>query len=214
MRMKNIKRIMGGWLLLLSLTAGAQTVSVPQAVSLSDAGSEANPAAQTVVEAIRQSAGTDIAWLGAAFFSDTKIEKGERSAQDLTGILQYPDDEIVILNLKGEQIKQALLRAIELYPQRNNAFLQIAGMTVRFKPDENAQNRIASVRIGRENLDPNRTYTVATTAPLARGALGYFRIWNRDQITRSTGVTVADAVKEYFKSRPAWISDPLWQVER
>lgn len=205
---------MGGWLLLLSLTAGAQTVNVPQAVSLSDAGSEANPAAQTVVEAIRQSAGTDIAWLGAAFFSDTKIEKGERNVQDLTNILQYPDDEIVILNLKGEQIKQALLRAIELYPQRNNAFLQIAGMTVRFKPDENAQNRIASVRIGRENLDPNRTYTVATTAPLARGALGYFRIWNRDQITRSTGVTVADAVKEYLKSRPAWISDPLWQVER
>lgn len=205
---------MGGWLLLLSLTAGAQTVNVPQAVSLSDAGSEANPAAQTVVEAIRQSAGTDIAWLGAAFFSDTKIEKGERNVQDLTNILQYPDDEIVILNLKGEQIKQALLRAIELYPQRNNAFLQIAGMTVRFKPDENAQNQIASVRIGRENLDPNRTYTVATTAPLARGALGYFRIWNRDQITRSTGVTVADAVKEYLKSRPAWISDPLWQVER
>lgn len=214
MRMKNIKRIMGGWLLLLSLTAGAQTVNVPQAVSLSDAGSEANPAAQTVVEAIRQSAGTDIAWLGAAFFSDTKIEKGDRSAQDLTAILQYPDDEIVILNLKGEQIKQALLRAIELYPQRNNAFLQIAGLTVRFKPDENAQNRIATVRIGRENLDPNRTYTVATTAPLARGALGYFRIWSKEQITRSTGVTVADAVKEYFKSRPAWIAEPLWQVER
>lgn len=212
--MKNIKRIMGGWLLLLSLTAGAQTVNVPQAVSLSDAGSEANPAAQTVVEAIRQSAGTDIAWLGAAFFSDTKIEKGDRSAQDLTAILQYPDDEIVILNLKGEQIKQALLRAIELYPQRNNAFLQIAGLTVRFKPDENAQNRIATVRIGRENLDPNRTYTVATTAPLARGALGYFRIWSKEQITRSTGVTVADAVKEYFKSRPAWIAEPLWQVER
>lgn len=205
---------MGGWLLLLSLTAGAQTVNVPQAVSLSDAGSEANPAAQTVVEAIRQSAGTDIAWLGAAFFSETKIEKGERSAQDLTAILQYPDDEIVILNLKGEQIKQALLRAIELYPQRNNAFLQIAGLTVRFKPDENAQNRIATVRIGRENLDPNRTYTVATTAPLARGALGYFRIWSKEQITRSTGVTVADAVKEYFKSRPAWIAEPLWQVER
>lgn len=205
---------MGGWLLLLSLTAGAQTVNVPQAVSLSDAGSEANPAAQTVVEAIRQSAGTDIAWLGAAFFSDTKIEKGDRSAQDLTAILQYPDDEIVILNLKGEQIKQALLRAIELYPQRNNAFLQIAGLTVRFKPDENAQNRIATVRIGRENLDPNRTYTVATTAPLARGALGYFRIWSKEQITRSTGVTVADAVKEYFKSRPAWIAEPLWQVER
>lgn len=205
---------MGGWLLLWSLTAGAQTVNVPQAVSLSDAGSEANPAAQTVVEAIRQSAGTDIAWLGAAFFSDTKIEKGDRSAQDLTAILQYPDDEIVILNLKGEQIKQALLRAIELYPQRNNAFLQIAGLTVRFKPDENAQNRIATVRIGRENLDPNRTYTVATTAPLARGALGYFRIWSKEQITRSTGVTVADAVKEYFKSRPAWIAEPLWQVER
>jgi 5'-nucleotidase/UDP-sugar diphosphatase len=212
--MKNLRSVMGGWLLLLSLTVGAQTVNVSQAVSLSDAGSEPNTAAQTVVEAIRQSAGTDIAWLGAAFFSDTKIEKGDRNAQDLIGILQYPDDEIVILNLKGEQIKQALLRAIELYPQRNNAFLQIAGMTVRFKPDENTSNRIVSVKIGRENLDPNRTYTVATTAPLARGALGYFRVWNKDQITRNTGNSVSDAIKAYFKSRPVWIHDPLWIAEK
>jgi len=212
--MKNLRTVLGGWLLLLSIAAGAQTINVSQPVSLSDVGSEANAAAQTIVEAIRQSAGTDIAWLGAAFFSDAKLEKGERTPQDIIGILQYPDDEIVVLNLKGEQIRQALIRAIELYPQRNNAFLQIAGMTVRFKPDENAQNRIASVRIGRENLDPNRTYSVATTAPLARGALGYFRVWNKDQITRSTGNTVAEAVKEYFKARPAWMSEPLWQVER
>jgi 2',3'-cyclic-nucleotide 2'-phosphodiesterase (5'-nucleotidase family) len=103
--------------------------------------------------------------------------------------LAHPDDEVVVLSLRGEQILQALERALELYPQKNNAFLQLAGAEVRFNPKAEPGKRILSVVIAGAKLEPERVYKVATTAPMARGALGYFRVWSRDQITQSTGRT-------------------------
>ncbi|MCW5933304.1 MAG: 5'-nucleotidase C-terminal domain-containing protein [Fimbriimonadia bacterium] len=192
-------------------TLHAQTVTLPHSASTSEVGSGANALAQTIVEAIRLESGADIAWLGAAFFADTRLEKGARSADELLKAVQYPEDEVVVLSLTGDQIKKALERSVELYPGRNNAFLQLAGLSVRFK--ENGANKILSVRIGRNEIDPSRAYTVAVTASLARGALGYQAIWGKEQISRSTGKTVAEMVKSAVQSRLEWIDTPLWIKE-
>lgn len=201
---------------LLSLLWGSlwAQINVPQALDLSDVGERSNPIAQTLVDALRIGAGTDIAMLGAAFFDESfKLPAGNCSPQDLLKALFYPDDEVVILELRGEQILQALERALELYPQKNNAFLQLAGMEVRFDPKAPVGKRVVSAAIMGSKLEPSRTYRVATTAPLARGALGYFRIWSKERITNATGRSLAETVKEPLARIRFLVSAPTWVAE-
>jgi len=198
--------------LTLMLGSGiAQTVHLTKAVSMENVGEASNPIAQTIVDAMRAATGADLAMLGAAFFDETaQFPAGPLPADTLLKAVRYPDDEVVVLNLTGEQLLQALERAAELYPQKNNAFLQLTGAEVRFDPKAEPGKRIQSVIIGGAKLDPKRTYRVATTAPLARGALGYFRIWSKEQISTSTGRSLAELVREYLQRQRSLISEPAW----
>lgn len=199
---------------LLWVWIGMLSWGTPQGSSLSNVGEASNPVAQTVVEAIRSATGADAGMLGAAFFNESyQLPPGAVDADSVLKALLYPDDEVVVVSLRGEQILQALERAIELYPQKNNAFLQLAGMEVRFNPKAEVGKRIVSVQIGGMKLDPSRTYRVAMTAPLARGALGYFRIWSRDQIVNSTGQTVAEVVKAYLGRARSLMEYPCWMAQ-
>ncbi len=207
-----MRRVWIGLLGLLWVNLWGQ-VAVPEAIDMSDVGERANPVAQTLVDALRVATGADMAMLGAAFFNETyKLPQGAVAPQELLKALVYPDDEVVVLELRGEQILQALERALELYPQKNNAFLQLAGAEVRFDPKAPVGKRVGSVSITGSKLEPGRTYRVATTAPLARGALGYFRIWSKDQIVNATGRSIAETLKEplsrtrFLVTAPAWVA--------
>lgn len=206
-----LARLIVGWGL-LTLAIGWGQVGLSQAEeTLTSVGERANPVAQTIVEAMRSATGAEMALLGAAFFNESASAPAMGfTADDIVKALAHPDDEVVVLSLRGEQILQALERALELYPQKNNAFLQLAGAEVRFNPKAEPGKRVVSVVIAGAKLEPERIYKVATTAPMARGALGYFRIWSRDQITQSTGRTLADTVRDYLKWQRSLLSEPAW----
>lgn len=201
-------------LVVLALGIARGQVGMSQGETLASVGERSNSVAQTIVDAMRSATGADLALLGAAFFNESaSVPVSGFTADDLIKALAHPDDEVVVLSLRGEQILQALERALELYPQKNNAFLQLAGVEVRFNPKAEPSKRVVSVVIGGAKLDPNRTYRVATTAPMARGALGYFRVWSRDQITASTGRTLADTVREYLKWQRSLLNQPAWVAQ-
>lgn len=207
--MKCIQCILG-WVG-LTLAMGWSQSGLSQGEALSGVGERSNPVAQTIVEAIRSATSAEMALLGAAFFNESaSVPSTGFSADDLINALAHPDDEVVVLNLRGEQILQALERALELYPQKNNAFLQLAGAEVRFNPKAEAGKRVVSVTIAGAKLDSSRVYRVATTAPMARGALGYFRIWSREQIAQATGRTIADTIRDYTKWQRSLLSQPAW----
>ena len=207
-----LARLVSGWVA-LALAAGWSQVGLSQGEPLANVGERSNPVAQTIVEAMRSATGAEMALLGAAFFNESASAPTTGfTADDLIKSLAHPDDEVVVLSLRGTQILQALERALELYPQKNNAFLQLAGAEVRFDPKAEPGKRILSVILAGAKLEPERVYKVATTAPMARGALGYFRIWSRDQITRSTGRTVAEVVKDYIQWQRSLLSQPAWRA--
>lgn len=187
----------------------AQSLDVPRRTVLDDAGAEPNPWAQTLVEAIRRAAKADIAFLGAAFFSSETIQPGRASLDDLAKGFSFAEDEIATLNLTGAQIRQAIERSLELYPQKWNSFLQLAGATVSFAMDGD-KAKISSIRVGRDLLVEDKTYVVATSAPLARGALGYFRIWDKNQITKTLNENCLEALKLYLSDNPRWMAEPAY----
>jgi hypothetical protein len=166
-------------------------------------GAGAHLPSQAAADVIRDAAGTDGAFLAAGLVRESY------SQDNLASLLQFPTDEIVIVRLKGSEIRQAFERSVSLYPQPNSSFLQISGFTVEFSPAGDPEKRVLNVSAGGGNLDENRSYTVAMPATLGRGGQGYFKIWDKAKIERTlSGVTVESVLKgkRFASTSPRWVS--------
>lgn len=164
---------------------------------------EESALANVVVDALRDAGGADIAWLPAAAFHEVSLSRDTPPTEMVSRLLPYRDDRVVVLNLTGTQILQALERALTLYPQPNAGFLQVSGLQVTFDPAKPAGERVVRVQVGTENrrdLEPQKEYRVATSATLAYGALGYFKVWDRSAIEREIAKTVGDALIAYLEA--------------
>jgi 2',3'-cyclic-nucleotide 2'-phosphodiesterase (5'-nucleotidase family) len=200
-KMRKIVMLMVGALMVLPLWAVTQTIKNPQNINTDNILTESNQWAQVMVDSMRSQAKTDAAFLAAGFFADVALPAGDIPISDVIKVLQYPDDQVVVLTLRGEQIKAAFERSLGLLPQRNSAFLQVSGMKVEYNPKAASGSRVTSITIGDRDIVPTEQYTIATSAPLARGALGYFRIWEKSQITRNTEQTIEEGVKGFLADK-------------
>jgi hypothetical protein len=154
----------------------------------SDLGSKAHPSAQAAADIIRSVAGADVAFLPAALLK-------EGNTNDLATWLQHPGDEIVVMSLRGSDLVKAIERSVANYPLANSGFLQLSGLQATFSPTRQPESRVVELLVGGSGVGPERQYTVAMPSSLAYGSLGYFKIWNRSQITNRTGRTLEAALK-------------------
>jgi hypothetical protein len=154
----------------------------------SDFGSKAHPQAQAAADHIRSVAGADVAFLPAAL-----LKQG--ASNDLATWLQHTGDEIVVVSLRGSELTAAMERSVANYPLSNSGFLQISGLQVAFAAGRQPESRVVEVTVGGSPVAAGRQYEVAMPTSLAYGSLGYFKVWNRSQITRKTGVTLEAALK-------------------
>jgi len=161
------------------------------AVSLAGPETEGWGPGQAVADAIRQFAGTEAAFMPAGML------KSQYDAKDLSSLLQYPTDELAVVSLRGSQIRQALERSVSLYPASNTGFLQLSGCEATFSRSAPPEKRITSVSINGSRLDDSRSYSVAMPAALARGGLGYFKVWDRSAIGKTfPGQTLESILKD------------------
>jgi len=187
-----------------SLVAYAPAAAAVSATDLSSKGigSSETELGDLVADAIRAQVKADVGFITASELKETIIPKGDVSVEDLKNALTYRDDTISVLSLRGDQIRRALERSVMIYPQKNLGFLQVSGLEFTFDPKAPKEARALSVSVGGKPLRDSQSYTVAATNSLAKGALGYFRIWQDDQITRVTKTTVLKAVEDYLQANP------------
>ena len=185
-------------------------LATAQGLDTSGCGIGPNAAAQIVVDAIRASAKADIGLQPAGFFSEGKLGASVDAA-GLNKLLTYPQEEIYVVTLTGAQVRKALERSLSLLPQENHAFLQISGGTVTYSASAPAQSRVRRVLVGGKPLSDGATYRAAMPATLARGALGYFTVWQKSDISQQTGVTVDSSVSDYLSGKRTW---PLGETNR
>jgi len=164
---------------------------------------EAHTGAQSAAEALREAAGADAAFLAAGMVRDTY------DANDLASILRYPSDEVAVVNLRGAQIRLALERSVSLWPSPSDSFLQLANIDATYSKSARPDSRIQLVMVGTVRLDDAKTYTVAMPGTLARGGLGYFKIWDRGQIVRTLDNLTLSQV---LKGRRSTDSAPRWKA--
>jgi 2',3'-cyclic-nucleotide 2'-phosphodiesterase (5'-nucleotidase family) len=165
---------------------------------------EAHLPSQAAADVLREAAGSDGAFLAAG------LVKESFNRENLASLLQYPEDEVVVLALKGAQIRQAFERSISLYPQQNTSFLQVSGFEIVFDPSASPGSRIKRVTAGGSALDESRTYNVAMPSSLGRGGLGYFKIWDKTKIVSTLPNTTVEKVlaeKKMAETAPRWVAE-------
>lgn len=172
------------------------------AQAMDDPQKGAHLPSQAIADLLRKAGEADFAFVPAG------VVRNVNPNGSLAEVLEYPTDQVCVVELKGSQIKLALERSVTLFPMGNGAFLQLSGMTVTFKPTAPVDHRVVSVRLQNGGtLEDARSYTVAMPATLARGGLGYFKVWDKTQIVKTLdGATLESVVK----GQPMIVTDPRW----
>ena len=158
-------------------------------------------ACQVAADALRDAAGADCAFIGAGLLNQT-FDKN-----NLATMFEYPKDQIVVVDLTGSQIRDALERSVSLYPEPSTGFLQLSGIESTFSKSAAPGKRILNVTVGGLKLDDKRTYSVAMPEPLGRGDLGYFKIWDTSKIVKTLPNLTVESVlkgKHSSESPPRW----------
>ena len=161
----------------------------------------ADSASQAAADYLKEFAGTDGAFIAAG------LVKSNYQRDNLATLMEYPTDEIVVVNLTGAQIRQAFERSLSFFPQPNSGFLQISGFEVTFNRSGGPNSRVVSVTAGGSALENGKTYSIAMPANLGRGGLGYFKIWDKSKIAKTIeGATVESVLKgkRFVESSPRW----------
>jgi len=106
--------------------------------------------------------------------SDTEHPEGAFYLRDLLTILPMLDP-LVLLDVTGAQLCQALENGVSQWPKLEGRFPQVSGITFAFDPRAECGRRVDPryVRVGDEYLDPGQHYKLVTKAYLASGRDGY-----------------------------------------
>jgi len=105
---------------------------------------------------------------------------------------------LVMMDLTGAQIKQALENSVSKYPTADGRFLQVSGLRFTFDPTKPAGSRVVNVWVGGEPLVETATYRVATNDFLAAGG-DYYTVLTQGTNFVDTGVYLMDYMVEYLK---------------
>lgn len=158
--------------------------------------------AQAAADVLMNATNADAAFLPAGMLND-RYEGGS-----LAGLIQFPNDEVVVVRISGQKVMEALQKSVSLFPSPNPGFLQVAGMDITFDPSRSSGNRVTSARIGGSPVDRTRDYRIAMPANLARGALGYFTIWSRDDIVSTLQ---GETLESLLRDRTGTVETSRWR---
>lgn len=166
-----------------------------------DAGKSETAIGDLVADAIRAALRTDVALVAASELKPLHppLEAGKVKVTDITALAAYPEDRLAVLSIDGKTLKAALEKSVSIYPQPSLGFLQVSGLRFTLDPSKKQGERVVAGRVGNAALDDGKTYTVGLSMSLAKGALGYWRLWSDDAAKPGPpGITTAKAIENYL----------------
>jgi len=133
-----------------------------------------------VCDVIRYYTGADIAVYNGGGIR-AAAEMGDITLEQAMEILAF-NNEVVTLEVTGEQIIDALEHGYGSYGEVAGKFLQISGLRVYLDPAQPAGERVIDVLVGGEPIVADEVYTLATNDFLAAGGDGYTMLEDAEQI--------------------------------
>lgn len=186
------------WATCFAQAATSQSVSP---LGNSDVDKSETAIGDLAADSIRALTKSDVAFVAASELKPrtTPIPAGKILGSDITDLVSYSDDPLAVMRLTGAQIQQALEKAVSIYPQPNLGFLQVSGIKFTFSTGTASGSRVKSVTFNGAPIDPAGSYTVAVTNSMANGALGYWKVWSKDNVVqRLQDATMVKAINDYL----------------
>ncbi|MGN7468417.1 bifunctional metallophosphatase/5'-nucleotidase [Brevibacillus sp. SAFN-007a] len=103
----------------------------------------------------------------------TQLPAGDITKKDLYTLLPFENNTLSIVEVTGEELKQALENGVSQVETGAGRFPQISGMSFTYNPTKPVGERVLEVKVGDKPLDLTKTYKVATIDFLAAGGDGY-----------------------------------------
>ena len=150
-----------------------------------------------VADIMRQAVGADIAFENGGGIR-ASIAQGEVTVGDIFTVLPF-DNTLVLIEVTGEQIMQALEVGVGKYPAQLGGFLQVSGMSFVFDPSKPEGQRVVSATVGGAALDRAKMYTLAVNDFMAAGGDGYV-MFKGAKVLAHTGEMLRDVAVRYFQS--------------
>lgn len=115
------------------------------------------------------------------------------------------EDPVVVIRLPGASIKKALENGFSKLPAFEGRFPHVSGVFVEYDSSLPSGARIVSCKIGGEDLVPDKKYTLATRAYMAKGKDGYEALTGEhggaeDVVDEENGVLISMILRQYFLS--------------
>jgi 2',3'-cyclic-nucleotide 2'-phosphodiesterase (5'-nucleotidase family) len=146
-------------------------------------------------DAARRATNADAALVHASQLRPGVIPAGALTREALTDALLYPDERVVLAEMSGQKLLAALERGLSMLRKPSAGFLQVSGLTVTFRSEAPSEQRVVEVRVGDKAVSLDKEYKVAMPSSIAKGALGYFRVF--DGLEVEEGPAIAEAVADY-----------------
>ncbi|WP_024984482.1 bifunctional metallophosphatase/5'-nucleotidase [Brevibacillus borstelensis] len=127
----------------------------------------------------------------------TQLKAGDITKKNLYTLLPFPNT-LVVIEVTGEELRQALESGVSKVETGEGRFPQISGMSFTYNPSKPAGQRVVEVKVGGQPLDLKKTYKVATNDFLATGGDGY-ESFNKPAF--NTGLTFYSIVEEELIKR-------------
>ena len=151
-------------------------------------------------DAVSKAAKVRIALLAAVTFKQGTMPAADPIAQQIASLLQTPGETWAVSRLTGAQIRAALERSLSRLPLPNTAFLQVAGLKVRYDPQAPRGSRITSLATEDGAVNDAQEYEVAMPLSLAKGGTGYFQIFDENNIVRRASKGLAEVIADYLRT--------------
>ncbi|OAT10112.1 5'-nucleotidase [Blastomyces gilchristii SLH14081] len=117
------------------------------------------------------------------------------------------EDPVVVLRVKGRALRAALENGVSELPALEGRFPQVSNIQYGYALSAPPGSRIAFVKVGGEDLEDDRLYTLATRGYMARGKDGYTALLTESEggeaeeiISEENGVLISTILRQYFLS--------------
>jgi len=155
-----------------------------------------------ISDAMRWAGQTEIAVTDAGAIRGDKVYPAGTAITRRDVLAELPfGNRLVTIDVGGSALKAAIENGLSRLPAPSGRFPQVAGLKIEADPRRPAGNRVLSIKVGHTPLDPNKTYSVATSDFMARGGDDYISFRDaKPVLPPADSPTIAYEVIDYIKS--------------
>ena len=171
-------------------------------------------------DAFKDTLHTDIALVNGGSFR-TPIAPGTVTYETLNSVFPFSND-LVIYSVTGQQLLDALEMGASRYPREFGGFLQVSGLTYTVDANipsavelddkgrfvkVNGPRRIKDVQVNGQPLDPEKDYTVGSTAYVLKNSGDGLTMFQKAILLKDTGLSDVTAMARYIEKMGGTIGE-------